>query len=104
MHIVDASTRYSECTIMAKRCEKEMATAMKNGWVLRHSAPRQFFADSEISKDPMRKFLATNDITLAERPLRRHKKTGIVQHKQKTVRTYWRGFRATAQTHQMLHC
>lgn len=86
LHIVDAGTRYSECIIVGKRCGEEMVIAMETGWLLRHGAPRRFSADSEFSKGPMRKFLGTHNITLAERPVRRHNKTGIIERKHRTVK------------------
>lgn len=86
LHIVDTGTRYSEATVVSNRSCAIMASEMETVWILRHGAPKRFSADSEFTKGPLKRFLATHNVDLAERPVRRHNKTGIVERKHRTIK------------------
>lgn len=87
LHVVDAGTGYSEAKIVEKRSIEIMVTTLETIWVHRHGAPQSFSADSEFTKHAMKLFLKCHNIKLNERPVRRHNKTGIIERKNRTIKT-----------------
>lgn len=83
---MDKETAYSEAAIVSKRSAKVMVHGLENIWILKHRTPRKFSADSEFTKELMKKFLAARNIALADRAVLRHNKTGMIERKHRTVK------------------
>lgn len=86
IHVVDASTGYSETAMSPQRSVSTMASAVETIWIHRHGTPSSFSADTEFTKGDMKQFLITHNINLNERPVRRDNETGITERKHRTIK------------------
>ena len=87
LHAVDAGTWYSETAIVTNRTNDVMANHLERLWILRHGAPRSFASDVEFDKSPMHSFLLAHGTERKPRPVRRHNKTGVVERKNRTLKS-----------------
>lgn len=72
---------------MSCRSAQVISATLEALWLLRNGAPLKFSADTEFKKGPMKRFLLSHNISLNERPVRHHNKTGIIERKHRTVKT-----------------
>lgn len=86
LHAVDGATSYSEAVISSSRSTDSIAAALEVIWILRHGALSSFASDEEFQTRPMQIFLSYHYISLCERPVRRHNKSGVVERKNGTVK------------------
>lgn len=86
LRIVNAGTGYSEAAIVSRKSGEIMTNAMGISWNIIHTAPLRFAADRKLNKEPMKRFLMTHKIKLAERSVRGHNKMGIIERKNRTVK------------------
>lgn len=63
-----------------------MTNTMETVWILKIGALQKFVADNEFTNGLIRRFMMTNDIKIADRPVRRHNRTGTVEHKHRNVK------------------
>jgi hypothetical protein len=85
-HMVDASTAYSETSLVISRDLLIAAEAFENRWILHHGAPISLSPDPEFNRKNFQNMLTLYGITYHARPARRHNKTGIVERKNGILR------------------
>ena len=85
-HIVDSATAYSTAHIVSSRDLDHAAHVFESQWIAAHGAPSTLAADPEFARTGFKKLLAAHHIIFAERPARRHQKTGCVERKNGVLR------------------
>ena len=85
-HIVDSATAYSTAHIVSSRDLDHAAHVLESQWIAAHGAPSTLAADPEFARTGFKKLLAAHHIIFAERPARRHQKTGCVERKNGVLR------------------
>ena len=85
-HIVDSATAYSTAHIVPSRDLDHAAHVFESQWISNHGAPSSLAADPEFARTAFQKLLTMHHIVFAERPARRHQKTGCVERKNGVLR------------------
>jgi hypothetical protein len=85
-HIVDSATAYSTAQIVPSRDLYHAAYVFESQWISAHGAPSSLAADPEFARTGFKHLLASHHILFAERPARRHQKTGCVERKNGVLR------------------
>jgi hypothetical protein len=78
-HIVDSATAYSTAQIVPSRDLYHAANVFESQWISAHGAPSSLAADPGFARTGFKHLLAAHHIRFAERPARRHQKTGCVE-------------------------
>lgn len=68
-----------------KRSSGFMDNELKSIGLHKHGASKKISSESEFKKGQIKQFLAAYNIALAERPVRRHNKTGIARRKSRVT-------------------
>lgn len=90
LHLVDCGTAYSETCFIDHRCMDTIISAIQTSWFNRHGNPSFMSADDEFDATRILKlkaFLRSHDVTFKPRPVRRHNKIGIVERKNRTLKS-----------------
>jgi hypothetical protein len=85
-HIVDSATACSTAQIVPSRDLDHAAYVFESQWIGAHGAPSSLAADPEFARSGFQQLLATHHVIFAERPARRHQKTGCVERKNGVLR------------------
>jgi hypothetical protein len=85
-HIFDSATAYSTAHIVQSRDLDHAAHVFESQWISAHGAPSSLEADPEFARTGFKNLLAAHHIVFAERPSRRHQKTGCVERKNGVLR------------------
>jgi hypothetical protein len=85
-HIVDSATAYSKAHIVPSRDLYHTAKVFESQWISAHGAPSSLAADPEFARTGFKNLLEAHHIVFAERPARRHQKTGCVERKNGVLR------------------
>jgi hypothetical protein len=85
-HIVDSATAYSTAQIVPSRDLEHAAHLFETLWISAHGAPSSLAADPEFARTVFKQLLDAHHIIFAERPARRHQKTGCVERKNGVLR------------------
>jgi hypothetical protein len=85
-HIVDSATAYSTAHIVPSRDLDHAAHVFESQWISGHVALSSLAADPEFSRTGFKNLLAAHHIVFAERPARRHQKTGCAERKNGVLR------------------
>lgn len=86
LHIICASTAYSEVIMMPNRQMQVCAEVLEVSWIYKHGAPTTLAGDDEFDRAPIRKFLKSMNVSFEPRPSRRHNKMGIIERKNGTIK------------------
>jgi hypothetical protein len=79
LHIRDASTGLSSCTVQASRDMDLTACMFEMNWIHIHGPPIECSGDPEFDNTTFKACLSKHSIDYKPRPARRHQKTGIVE-------------------------
>jgi hypothetical protein len=85
-HIVDSATAYSTAQIVPSRDLYHAANVFESQRISAHGALSSLAADPEFARTGFKQLLAAHHILFAERPARRHQKTGFVERKNGVLR------------------
>jgi hypothetical protein len=86
LHIVDSATAFSVASIVPSRDLSHAASQFEENWICIHGSPSSVAADPEFARVNFKNILDKHHILFAERPARRHQKTGCVERKNGVLR------------------
>jgi hypothetical protein len=86
LHIVDSATAFSVACIVQSRNLSHTASQFEENWICIHGAPSSLETDSYFARVSFNNILEKHHILFAERPARRHQKTGCVERKNGVLR------------------
>jgi hypothetical protein len=86
LHIVYSATAFSVACSVPSRDLRHAASQFEENWIFIHGAPSSLAADPEFARVSFKNILDKHHILFAERPARRHQKTGCVERKNGVLR------------------
>lgn len=78
---------YSEAAVAPNRNMERAASIFEQIWISRNGAPQSVGADPEFDKAAFKRMLNKNSIRWNPRPARRHSKVGIVERKNRVIKS-----------------